>query len=60
MNKGELQKSITKKWNKTHFFVCTKCRHEWTSKKDIPNMCPECKTKKIGRSDGKTKQKTIL
>jgi len=37
------------------FYICNKCKHEWSSRakkstkesmRDIPRMCPKCKTVK--------------
>ena len=47
MDKGETIQKALNDWNKSHFYICLKCSHEWFSSKDTPTICPECKTKKI-------------
>jgi len=27
-----------------HVFKCSKCNHEWATKRDRPRMCPRCKS----------------
>lgn len=55
MNKGDRQRQITEEWNKTHSFKCAKCNHPWTSYKDIPIICPKCKTKRWKGDETKEK-----